>query len=288
MPASFTGTVGIKISHGRWPIAGALPVTPLYLDSPGLLTRSVADLVVAFLAIDNTDTGDFQDRFTRAQSRSLTRTRIGVAKGLFWDDCSPGIADATERALAELEKRGAILVPIDLPQPERVFAMFREGHLATAAVYGLIRSEFPEWWETLDPNVRDRLEQYGAQLPAHEYVRRIRQIEKWTERAQVALSAVDAVAVPTVAVTPAKLSDLDEPSAAREHNVAASRNAAIFSLMGTVSLSLPVGLDAEGLPVGLMLAHHHGQDESLIALAYACEKILGTSSGRLGAPPLIA
>ena len=47
MPASMTGTVGLMVSHGRWSTDGIVPVAPI-LDAPGLLTLTVADLLMAF------------------------------------------------------------------------------------------------------------------------------------------------------------------------------------------------------------------------------------------------
>ena len=42
MPASMTGTVGIKTTQDRWSIEGISPLSPT-LDTPGVLARSVSD-----------------------------------------------------------------------------------------------------------------------------------------------------------------------------------------------------------------------------------------------------
>ena len=49
---------------------------------------------------------------------------------------------------------------------------------------------------------------------------------------------------------------------------------------------MPVALDKVGIPVGLQLIAKHGDDEKLLAAAYAFEKALGTGRQRLGVPPL--
>ena len=166
--------------------------------------------------------------------------------------------------------------------------MFQSGHISTAAVYGMIRGEFSEWWDTLDPNVRERLERHGANLPAHEYVRRLRTIEGWMRAADARLADVDAIALPTISVTPARVADLADADAYRIHNLAASRNSAVIALLGFAALSLPAALDAAGMPVGLQVAARHGCDTELLALALACERVLGTRAQRLGEPPLLA
>jgi len=50
MPASWTGTVGLKVSRGRWPCEGLLTQSET-LDTPGLLARTVEDMVPAFAAV---------------------------------------------------------------------------------------------------------------------------------------------------------------------------------------------------------------------------------------------
>ncbi len=197
----------------------------------------------------------------------------------------PASPKGSQRALAEFERAGAALVPLELPEPAAVYDLFQSGHLSTAAVYGFIRSEFPEWWDTLDANVRERLERHGATLPAHVYVRRLRTIENWMREADARLSAVDAIALPTVSVTPARVAELGDADAYRTHNLAASRNSAVIALYGLAAISMPVALDAAGMPVGLQLAARHGHDAELLALALACERVLGTRAQRLGEPP---
>jgi aspartyl-tRNA(Asn)/glutamyl-tRNA(Gln) amidotransferase subunit A len=285
MPASFTGTVGLMVSHGRWSTQGIVPVAPL-LDAPGLLALTAEDLLLAFVALDPATT-DAWAEFDRLTSRSVVGARIGVPHALFWDDCSPGVAEGVAAALAKLERAGALLQPLVLPDPPAVYDMFQNGHLSTAAVYGFIRSELPEWWDTLDPNVRERLERHGATLPAHEYVRRLRRIEAWMHDADARLTELDAIALPTVSVTPARVVDLADVDGYRTHNLQASRNSAVIALYGLCALSLPVALDAVGMPVGLQLAARHGQDTDLLALALACERVLGTREHCLGEPPLL-
>jgi Asp-tRNA(Asn)/Glu-tRNA(Gln) amidotransferase A subunit family amidase len=47
-----------------------------------------------------------------------------------------------------------------------------------------------------------------------------------------------------------------------------------------------VALDTAGIPVGLQIVARANAEERLLAIAYACEKVLGTGQQRLGTPPL--
>jgi aspartyl-tRNA(Asn)/glutamyl-tRNA(Gln) amidotransferase subunit A len=53
-------------------------------------------------------------------------------------------------------------------------------------------------------------------------------------------------------------------------------------------MTLPVGLDAAGMPVGLQLMSPHGSEEKLLAAALCIENLIGTSTDRLGKPPMIS
>jgi aspartyl-tRNA(Asn)/glutamyl-tRNA(Gln) amidotransferase subunit A len=51
IPACMTGTVGLKVTLGRWPADGVVPLSPTF-DTPGLLARSVCDVAYGFAALD--------------------------------------------------------------------------------------------------------------------------------------------------------------------------------------------------------------------------------------------
>lgn len=54
------------------------------------------------------------------------------------------------------------------------------------------------------------------------------------------------------------------------------------------AVSLPVGLDEHGMPVGLQLVARAGGDHALLARAAAVESVLGTNLERIGVPPRLA
>src|SRR6516164_11197142 len=51
IPACMTGNVGLKVTLGRWPADGVVPLSPTF-DTPGLLARSVCDVAYGFAALD--------------------------------------------------------------------------------------------------------------------------------------------------------------------------------------------------------------------------------------------
>jgi aspartyl-tRNA(Asn)/glutamyl-tRNA(Gln) amidotransferase subunit A len=282
MPASWTGTVGLKVSRGRWSCEGLLAQSET-LDTPGLLARSVEDLVPAFAAVDAAPPA-WSAELPR---REVAGLRIGIVARPFLEDCSPGVVEGVQAALAELERAGARLVDLALPEAEPAFELWREGHLSAPEAYATLTTRFADWLPTLDPNVRTRIETFGA-MPAAEYILRRRRVLAWMDAVDERLAGFEAFATPTISVTAPAVEEVAEPDDYRRHNVAASRNAAILSLFDVCAVTLPVALDGVGVPVGLQLAARRGRERDLMAIAAGAERVLGTARQRLGTPPLLA
>ena len=58
--------------------------------------------------------------------------------------------------------------------------------------------------------------------------------------------------------------------------------------LGLCAITMSVGRDRAGMPVGLQLTAPARPEEPLLAIALAAERVLGTTAERLGTPPLLA
>ena len=58
--------------------------------------------------------------------------------------------------------------------------------------------------------------------------------------------------------------------------------------LGLCAITMPVGRDRTGMPVGLQLTAPACAEERLLAIALAAERVLGTAADRLGTPSLLA
>lgn len=275
VPASMTGTVGLKVSHGRWSLDGIVPLCPS-LDTPGLLTRTVADAVWAFEAIDLASV---------PRTSSVRGLRIGVPQHFFWDDCDTGIAECAKEALAELEKAGACLVELEIAHAQEVYAGFREGGLTPPELYAFLQRDLPAWMDTLDPNVRSRLDA-GKATPAWEYLQRRDRFGAIGRIAARTLQSVDIIAMPSIAKSPPSVGTLALEGAYAPLNMKALRNTCIANLLDLCSMTMPVGLDSAAMPTGLLLMAGPGSDARMLGCALAMESVLGTGLQRLGKAPL--
>lgn len=269
VPASFTGTVGLKTTHGVWPTRGIVPLSPV-LDTAGILTRTVHDAAFAYAALDpilrTGGTGPWE-ALHAIESMAKTRLSLGIPRHLFWDDCEPGIAEAVMDALRAAERAGAVsLREVEFPVANDVYELFLSGGPAAYDLLSFLDRELPEWLPALDPNVSARLAPSRA-LDEAEYQRRRERVKRLAARSVRAWSEarVAALVTPTVPIGPPALAAVATPEGYARHNVLALRNTCVASYGSLCAVSLPCGVDARGLPVGLQVMT--GPTFEMLALA---------------------
>jgi len=281
IPAAWTGTVGLKVTAGRWSTDGIVPLSPT-LDTPGILTRTVADAIWAFAAIDPRWSGPHALLAALTAHAPATPT-IGVPREFFWDDAPADLVAVVEAALDELVAAGFHRIALELAEVDAAFAMFLSGGPAAPEFAEFMQTELPDWIPTLDANVAHRVGSAAA-LPEAEYRERLRALHALSESADRSLASVTVLAMPTVPIPPPTVAEAERNY--RHYNLLSLRNTGIVNYLGLCAMSLPVGRDGGGLPVGLQLVARAGQEEALLRVALAAERILGTSRERLGEAPL--
>ena len=277
VPASFTGTVGLKTSYGRWSLDGIVPLSPS-LDSAGVLTRSVADAALAFSAID-----------PRCEAppapADISRLQLGVVEELF-EGCAPDVAAAVRAAIREVEGRGASIRRFSMPGLPTAQEIFAAGGLAAPEFVAFINRELPQFRATLDPNVQGRFAAVES-MAAAEYLDRRARIARAADEANAGFAGVDAILCPTTPITAPRLDEVSDAAGYRDRNMATLRNTSPGSLLDLCGLSIPVGLDDGGLPIGLQIMATRGADERLLSAGLAVERVIGTARQRLGIPPAV-
>lgn len=282
IPAAMTGKVGLKTTAKRWSLDGIVPLSPT-LDTAGVLANSVDDAVIAFAAIDPRTSGleALESSFGGIDVSGLT---LGRCDRLFFDDLSPGVGEVVEEAIGELTAAGSSLTAMDLPEVDASYELFTRGGPVSIEFHRFLSTRLPEWIETLDPNVRARVGD-AAQLPESEYQQRLTNMAAWGATVDERLAAVDVLVAPTVSLTAPTIAEVSTKEGYGPRNLAVLRNTSIANYLGLCAITLPVGLDQAGIPVGLMLMARGGTDERLLGVAREFEKVLGTGRERLGPPP---
>jgi aspartyl-tRNA(Asn)/glutamyl-tRNA(Gln) amidotransferase subunit A len=296
-PAAFTGVVGIKPTYGRCSRFGMVAFASS-LDQAGPLAKSVEDAAILLSSMagrdhrDSTcldvDTPDFAD----AVGASVKGLRIGVPKEYRLDGMPPEIAALWDQGLAWLREAGCEIVDISLPHTRYALPAYYIIAPAEAssnlARYDGMRFGHRGAGDTLTAVYENsRAEGFGAEVKRRvligAYVLSAGYYDAYYLRAQKvrrriaddfdqAWTRVDAILTPTA------------PSAAFALGERASDPVAMYlndvftvttNLAGLPGLSLPAGLSAEGLPLGLQLIGRALDEETLFALGAVMEQAAG-------------
>ena len=255
VPSALCGLVGFKPSHGRVSDAGVFPLSPS-IEDVGVLAQRVED-ARAFIGILSegaiADAGDASDA-----------PRIAwLANAPFAIDHEPVTACA--RAAAERLAGAALLDGGEVALHARALQ---------AALSAIQRSEAYEVHAErverepgkYDPEVLERLR---ASRPVQGWGVRARPEGKGAaaDRVRAIFEHVDALALPTVAITAPVLQQrsVNGPGSAgvRETLLGLTNP---WNVLGLPAISLPAGF-VDGLPVGLQLVGPAGADAALLALA---------------------
>lgn len=282
VPASMTGTVGLKTTAGRWPLDGIVPLS-ITLDTPGILVRSVADAALVFEIID-VYCGKRKPKPV-AEAVDLANVRMGMCSDHFWQDCPDDIAGVTRQALSVLENADATRVDFELPETEAAYELFRQGSVVSSELRAFLDEELPDWIDTLDPNIAFRMSA-TVDIDSDEIAKRRKRMAEISASAHKRFEAIDVLVSPTVPITAPKAGDVVDGKAYSSANLMALKNTCIANLLGLCAITMPVGLDASGIPVGLQLMARANEEEKLLSVALAIEEELGTGPQRLGPSPL--
>ncbi|MFI7240997.1 amidase [Streptomyces qinglanensis] len=269
VPAALNGVVGLKPTFGLVPRHGVTPLS-WSLDHVGPLTRTVEDasLVMAVLTGDAPRDPGPPPR----PAHDLTGLRVGVPGNYFFDRVDPEVETAVRQAIGRLAELGARLVDVEIPMARYVQAVQWGLMVPEATAYHerTLRT-VPELYA---PDVRILLEA-GALLPAADYLRAQRARTLMRQSWLSMLETVDVVAAPTVPTTAAEAGRADRnwPDGTVE-SVSDSyvRLSAPADITGVPALTVPVGHDRAGLPIGMQLMGRPREEAVLLRAGHAYER----------------
>ena len=284
IPAAFMGVVGHKTTKGRWPTDGVVQLSSTF-DTVGALTRTVEDSIYFFGSVDPR-WGDPAPLLESLEANSVDGLRIAVPRCRIWRDCQSDISEVLHAALAELGSAGAERVDLDGHLIDDAFDLYMAGGIGKAECHAFLSEQLPEWLELLHPTVGKRLEN-PASLDSDAYRHALAKQRRMAAFATTLFGDADVLALPANLITPPPVAEVaSDLNRYGEVNGATLRPTCPVNLLELCAISIPVGLDAAGMPVGLQLVARGGDDETLLGIALAVERVLGTGPDRMGAPPL--
>jgi len=165
--------------------------------------------------------------------------------------------------------------------------VFLEGGLSAIELRSFLDGHLPEWLAQLDPVIAPAVRN-AETLSARDYLARIERLRALARSAAPRLAAVDVIASPTLCLTPPLMSEVADADSHLRANRRIVRNTVGVNYLGLCAITMPVGRDRAGMPVGLQLTAPAHAEEKLLTIALAAERVLGAAADRLGTPPLLA
>jgi aspartyl-tRNA(Asn)/glutamyl-tRNA(Gln) amidotransferase subunit A len=293
-PASLTGTVGIKPTYGRCSRWGVVAFASS-LDQAGPLTRTVEDAALLLRSMSGHDPKDSTSLpaevpdFPSFVGRSPKGLRIGVPKEYRVDGMPPEIEALWAQGVAWLTDAGCEVVEVSLPHTRYALPAYYIIAPAEASSnlarydgmrYGL-RVDAPTLGEVYEETraagfgdeVKRRILIGAYVLSAGYYDAYYLKAQKVRRRIAddftTAFEGVDALLTPTA---PSAAFALGERSADPVAMYLNDIFTVTVNLAGLPALSVPGGLDSQGLPLGLQLIGRALDEATLFTLAGALEK----------------
>jgi len=291
-PASFCGVTGIKPTYGRASRYGMVAFASS-LDQAGPMARTAQDCAFLLSAMcgpdldrDSTSLDVPAEDFTRSLNDSIAGLRIGVPAEFFGEGLADDVRAALDAALKEYEKLGAKLVPISLPRTELSIPVY---YIIAPAEASSNLSRFDgvkfghraaQYTDLTDMYKKTRAEGFGdevkrrimigAYVLSHGYydayylqAQKIRRMI--ADDFQQAFKQCDVIAGPVAPTVAWQLGG-------HGNDPLADYLADIFTLPGSLAglpgMSLPVGLGAHQMPVGLQLIGNYLQEARLLNVAH--------------------
>ena len=289
-PAALTGLTGLKPTYGRVSRFGMVAFASS-LDQAGLMARSAEDIALALGTIAGHDPNDStsSDRpvpnYPPLLDHDLSSLRIGIVKEQFTDGLDQAVGTLVEQAITDLERLGATLLDVSLPNTSLSIPVYYVVAPAEASSnlsrYDGVRfghrASHPANVEDLYK--RSRSEGFGNEVKRRimigTYVLSAGYYDAYYLKAQQlrrlisadfarAFEQVDLIVGPTSPFTAFPIGE-------KMHNPVAMYLCDTYTcginLAGLPALSAPAGF-AQDLPVGLHLMGPHFREDLLLAVAH--------------------
>jgi aspartyl-tRNA(Asn)/glutamyl-tRNA(Gln) amidotransferase subunit A len=299
-PASLCGVVGMKPTYGLVSRYGLIAFASS-LDQIGPIARTVDDAVTLFEAIaghDPSDATSYRGEFPDPRAdlgKGVAGLRIGIVRELSGDGIQPGVAAAFQATLERLAGAGAEVREVSLPSTEYALSAYYLIAPAECSA-NLARFDGVRYGPRIDgatveammsatrrdgfgPEVTRRILLGTYALSAGYYDAFYGQAQKVrtmvSEDFKDAYAEVDVLVTPTSPTTAFAVGErADDPLAMYLSDICTIPS----NLSGDPAVSVPVGLDDDGLPVGFQVLAPALGEGVMFRVAAEVERLSGFES----------
>ncbi len=289
-PASLCGITGLKPTYGRVSRYGMIAYASS-LDQGGPITQTAEDAAIMLNAMagfderDSTSAEEAVEDYTKNLNESLDGLTIGLPKQYFDEQLDANIESVIQAGVKELEKLGANVKEIELPNSELSIPAYyviasAECSSNLARFDGVRfghRCDDPK--DLTDLYLRSRAEGFGKEVKRRiitgTYVLSAGYYDAYYLKAQklrrlirddfrAALEDVDVIIGPTAPQTAFKLNEfIDDPISMYLSDI----YTVSVNLAGLPAISVPAGF-ADDLPVGMQIIGNYFAESRLLNIAH--------------------
>ena len=276
-PAAYAGIVGLKPTFGRISLHGVLPLG-WSLDTVGILVRTVEDAALLLGVMAGYDPSDpvsapqpVIDSYLPGRADGGRPPRIGLLKGFFYEHSNEEVRRHTHAVAQRLADAGAEVIEMEGPPS---FAAHATASTTTfdAEVATTHESDYRRDPALYPPLIRGAIER-GLAVSAQGYAAAQQVRARFRQELRSVFDSVDVLIGPS---TPA------QAPPRREGTTGPPLFQGPWTSAGVPAISIPSGLDASGLPLGVQMAAPWFEEKRLIEAAQWCEVVLGEGP----APPI--
>ena len=299
-PAAFTGTVGIKPTYGRCSRWGVVAFASS-LDQAGPIAKTVEDAAILLTSMAGHDAKDSTSLdvetpdFASFVGKSVKGLRVGVPKEYRVDGMPTEIEKLWEDGIAWLKEAGCEIVDVSLPHTKYALPAYyivapAEASSNLARYDGMRYGYRAEGRNLTEIYENTRAQGFGAEVKRRiligtyvlsagyydaYYLKALKVRRRIAEDFDKAWEQCDVLLTPTAPSAAFALGERNaDPIAMYLNDVFTVTT----NLAGLPSISVPAGLDANGLPLGLQLIGKALDEGTVFAAAGAIEKAAGFKS----------
>jgi aspartyl-tRNA(Asn)/glutamyl-tRNA(Gln) amidotransferase subunit A len=294
-PAACCGVVGLKPTYGRVSRYGLVAFASS-LDQIGTITKDVRDAAILMKAIAGHDPADATSAnvevpdYMKALKDNMRGMKVGVPAEFFGEGLDPEVAQAVQAAIDEMKSLRAEVIDISLPTTVHAIATYYVIATAEAssnlARYDGVRYGFRAAKEKglLEMYMKTRQEGFGAEVKRRimlgTYALSAGYYDAYYGKAQAvrtlikrdfeqAFSKVDLIVTPTM---PTPAFRLGEKTQDPLQMYLSDIFTISINLAGVPAISVPCGISASKLPIGLQIIGRPFEEDKIIRAAHAYEQ----------------
>jgi aspartyl-tRNA(Asn)/glutamyl-tRNA(Gln) amidotransferase subunit A len=302
-PAAFCGCVGLKPTYGRVSRYGLVAFASS-LDQIGPLTKDVTDTALAMNVICGKDPHDATsadlpaEDFVAGLKGGVKGLRIGLPKEFFIDALGSEVRSLVEASAAVLKAQGAEIVEVSLPHSEYAVTVYYIVAPAEASAnlarFDGVRYGFrhPAANNVTELYVKTKTEGFGPEVQRRimlgtyvlssgyydAYYLKAQKVRRLiTQDFDEAFKQCDVILTPTAPTPAFKRGEKSKDPLEMYLNDIFTIST---NLAGVPALSMPCGMSASGLPVGVQLIGRAFDESTLLRAAYCYEQNSGLALGK--------